>query len=200
MGELSVQALNDLLADENGLFSIPEVNVNEVWPRIFVGDASIAQDVSGLQRLGVTHILNAAEGQSFMHVDTGATFYQGSGITYLGLRANDRPHYNLANHFEEAATFIEEALDQENGQVLVHCREGYSRSPTLVMAYLMLRHGMRACEAVSVVRARRAVGPNDGFLKQLVTLDRLLRNQVRDPEGSGKGVTHDVPSTDTAVQ
>uniref|UniRef100_UPI00358F5559 dual specificity protein phosphatase 3 isoform X2 n=1 Tax=Myxine glutinosa TaxID=7769 RepID=UPI00358F5559 len=200
MSELSVQALNDLLADEHGFFAMPEVNVNEVWPRIFVGDASIAQDVPGLQRLGVTHILNAAEGQSFMHVDTGAMFYQGSGITYFGLRANDRPHYNLANHFEEAATFIEEALGQKKGRVLVHCREGYSRSPALVMAYLMLRQGMRAREAVSVVRACRAVGPNDGFLKQLVTLDRCLRDRVKDPSGSGEGVTHDVPPTDTAVQ
>lgn len=70
-----------------------------------------------------------------------------------------------------------------NSKVLVHCREGYSRSPTIVIAYLLLReHNPLPSleEALRVVRERRNVCPNPGFLGQLVRLDRYLRIQEAD--------------------
>ncbi|XP_035759125.1 dual specificity protein phosphatase 3 [Egretta garzetta] len=134
----------------------------------------IAKNIMRLQRLGITHVLNAAEGKSFMHVNTNAEFYEGTGITYHGIKANDTQEFNLSRYFEEAADFIEKALSQKDGQVFVHCREGYSRSPTLVIAYLMLRQNMDVKSALSTVRQKREIGPNDGFLRQLCQLNEQL--------------------------
>lgn len=64
------------------------------------------------------------------------------------------------------------------GKVLVHCREGYSRSPTITIAYLLLREREPLPsleEALRLVREHRNVCPNIGFLGQLVRLDRHLR-------------------------
>ncbi|XP_003465733.3 dual specificity protein phosphatase 3 [Cavia porcellus] len=177
--ELSVQDLNDLLSDGSGCYSLPSQACNEVAPRIYVGNASVAQDIAALKKLGITHVLNAAEGRSFMHVNTNANFYQDSGITYLGIKANDTQEFNLSAYFERAADFIDQALAQKNGRVLVHCREGYSRSPTLVIAYLMLRRNMDVKSALSAVRQHREIGPNDGFLAQLCQLDHRLRQEGR---------------------
>ncbi|XP_061159659.1 dual specificity protein phosphatase 3-like [Syngnathus typhle] len=174
--EVTLQQLNDLLTDDRGFYSWPTKHVHEVYPRIFVGDAFVATNTTRLKSLGITHILNAAEGNSFMHVNTSAEFYAGTGITYHGVAASDTDHFDISVFFQEAADFIEEALAYKNGRgrVYVHCREGYSRSPTLVTAYLMLRQKMDIHSALATVRERREIGPNDGFLYQLCRLNQTL--------------------------
>ncbi|XP_061078993.1 dual specificity protein phosphatase 3-like [Conger conger] len=177
--EVSVQQLNDLLSDGNGFYFLPTQHFNEVYPRIYVGNAFVAQNVMRLQKLGVTHILNAAEGNSFMHVNTSAEFYSGSGITYHGMKASDTDHFDLSVFFEEGADFMEKALAHKDGKgkVFVHCREGYSRSPTLVIAFLMLRRKMDVCSALALVRQKREIGPNDGFLRQLCQLNERIAKE-----------------------
>eukprot|EP00069_Balaena_mysticetus_P006837 bmy_18814T0 len=110
-----------------------------------------------------------------MHVNTNANFYKDSGITYLGIKANDAQEF-LSTYFEKAADFINQALAQKNGRVLIHCCEGYSCSPTLVMAHLMMSQKMDVKSALSTIRQNREVGPKDGFLAQLCQLnDRLVK-------------------------
>ncbi|XP_029985650.1 dual specificity protein phosphatase 3-like [Sphaeramia orbicularis] len=179
--DVSLAQLNDLLTDEGGLYSWPTQPFHQVYPRIYVGNAFLATDVQRLKRLGVTHVLNAAEGNSLMHVNTSADFYAGTGLIYHGVPATDSDHCDISQYFQQAADFIEQALQykQGKGKVLVHCREGYSRSPTLVIAFLMLRHHMDVRSAVATVRHKREIGPNDGFLRQLCVLDQRLEAQGR---------------------
>ncbi|XP_010899485.2 dual specificity protein phosphatase 3 [Esox lucius] len=174
--EVSVQQLNDLCANSEGCYQMPTHDVDEVFPRIYVGNASVAMNKMRLKKLGITHVLNAAEGKSLMHVDTNAEFYAGTGITYHGMPASDTDHFNLSIYFEEGSDFIEKALAHNDGKgkVYVHCREGYSRSPTLVIAYLMLSCGMDVRTALATVRQKREIGPNDGFLRQLCHLNETL--------------------------
>lgn len=63
------------------------------------------------------------------------------------------------------------------GKVLVHCMMGLSRSATCVLAHLMIKEGLTAAEAVKQVRQNRFIKPNEGFLLQLVQLEKKLQNE-----------------------
>eukprot|EP00057_Strongylocentrotus_purpuratus_P009868 XP_011664342.1 PREDICTED: dual specificity protein phosphatase 3 [Strongylocentrotus purpuratus] len=153
----------------------PSCDVNEVYERVFVGGEEIARDLSKLATLGITHVLNCAEGPSRMfRVDTNQEYYVDASIKYCGLPVSDDPRANLKQHFETAAKFIDETLSQKDAKVLIHCVVGFSRSATVAIAYLMIRRGMTAQEATQAVRKNREIGPNDGFLVQLCELNSEL--------------------------
>lgn len=58
---------------------------------------------------------------------------------------------------------------------MVNCVQGVSRSATLVLAFLMIKRGMTAEDAVRTVRTKREICPNDGFLQQLCDLNEKLK-------------------------
>lgn len=68
-----------------------------------------ALELDGLRDLGITHVLNAAEGK-WNNVLTGADYYNGMDIQYYGVEADDKPSFNISQYFFTAAQFIHEAL------------------------------------------------------------------------------------------
>jgi protein-tyrosine phosphatase len=81
---------------------------------------------------------------------------------------------DIQSSFDEAVEFIDAALREERG-CLVHCFAGLSRSATTVIAYLMIKKGMRLDEAyVLTKKGRPAIYPNAGFFTQLLNLDAKL--------------------------
>ncbi|XP_041938134.1 dual specificity protein phosphatase 13-like [Alosa sapidissima] len=144
---------------------------NEVWPRVYIGDAHTAQDKALLRSLGVTHVVNSADGPA--HIDTGPGFYMDTCIQYHGVEAPDSKDFDLSPYFYPTADFIHSGLSQ-GGKVFVHCARGISRSAALVLAYLMIQERLSLAEAAKVVRKHRNILPNAGFLSQLCYLDMTL--------------------------
>ncbi|XP_036129660.1 inactive dual specificity phosphatase 27 [Molossus molossus] len=158
----------------------PWNEVDEVWPNVFIAEKSVAVNKGRLKRLGITHILNAAHGTG---VYTGPDFYTGLSIQYLGVEVDDFPDVDISQHFRKAAEFLDEALLTCRGKVLVSSEMGVSRSAVLVAAYLMIFHHMPVLQALMTVRKRRAIAPNDGFLRQLRELNEKLMGERDEDEG-----------------
>uniref|UniRef100_UPI00398E6151 dual specificity phosphatase 29-like n=1 Tax=Pristiophorus japonicus TaxID=55135 RepID=UPI00398E6151 len=144
-------------------------HVNEVWPAIYIGDEVTALDRYTVEKMGFTHILNAAHGR--WNVDTGDEYYRDMSIDYYGVEAEDLPKFNLSEFFYPAAQYIDRALSTPGSKLLVHCARGRSRSASLVLAYLMIYKNMTVVDAVQQVITHRCILPNRGFLKQLRALD-----------------------------
>jgi len=158
----------------------PKNSFDEVYPGIVLGKADVAVDGPKLKDLGITHLVNASMGKKVNQTDTDDEFYKEFQIKFHGIPALDIFTFKMSPYFEASAEFIDKAL-QENGKVYVHCKQGISRSATIVLSFLMHKRKMELKEAVTTVRGRRAIFPNDGFLKQLCYLNDQLYHpdQVR---------------------
>ena len=85
----------------------------------------------------------------------------------------DSPDQDASRYFVDVTNFIEDALET-GGIVLVHCSAGVSRSPTMVIAYLISKEKMRYKEALALLREKRYVLPNEGFSEQLFLLEEKV--------------------------
>ncbi len=107
---------------------------------LFLGSLGCAEDGNSLDLLGITHVLTATADPSKVRVPPGRR--------RLALAVRDEEDENLALHFDEAVSFMNDALNlpkglsavgckRKRGRVLVHCKMGKSRSAALVAAYLV---------------------------------------------------------------
>jgi len=89
----------------------------------------------------------------------------------------DMSEADISTYFNEAHEFIEEAR-VKHSKVLVHCEGGISRSPTIVIAYLMKYHNMPLKEALLHVSSRRPIiSPNMGFMNELRKYEACLQQE-----------------------
>ncbi|XP_071537212.1 dual specificity protein phosphatase 10-like [Panulirus ornatus] len=147
--------------------TIEQAQASQVLPFLYIGNARDAQDLRILQALGITRVLNVTS-----HVPG---YHEDSGICYKTLPAMDSGHQNLRQYFDEAIHFIDDAR-QAGARVLVHCQAGVSRSPTIVIAYLMKHTRMTMVDSYKYVKARRLIiSPNLNFMGQLVEWETALQ-------------------------
>lgn len=76
----------------------------------------MAKDKYNLKRLGITHVLNAAEG-TWNNVDTGAGYYSNMDVVYHGVVAEDIPTFDLSQYFYSAACFIKGTLSSPQSKM-----------------------------------------------------------------------------------
>ncbi|OMO85361.1 hypothetical protein COLO4_21655, partial [Corchorus olitorius] len=155
------------------MFLLPELS--SVWESnssrpfcqgLFLGSLGDASNKTALKNSNVTHILTVANLSVPSHP---------KDFVYKTIEVMDREDTNLMRYFDECFSFIDEAKRQGGG-VLVHCFMGISRSVTVVVAYLMKKHGMSLSKALEHVKRRRPqASPNSGFLLQLQHFEKTLQ-------------------------
>ena len=140
-----------------------------------------------LESNGIRYILNVTKNIPF-YGDSRQSETACAKFIYKRISVNDGSNQNLKQHFDDAFQFIgiihinqlseiklclkkgfflDEAM-QNNSKVLVHCQAGVSRSPTIVIAYLMHKYKIKMNDAYNRVRELRPiVAPNFIFMSQL---------------------------------
>ena len=150
-----------------GFFS--KDHMNEVYPPnpqtnkggLYIGDWTAADDVDTLNAKGINFVLTGLPDNIGKNEK-----YQTRGIIQLTCHADDMPNFDMTPHFENAHAFITNGL--ANGNVLVHCAAGISRSSTLCLTYLMRQRQENLEKALAFLRTKRPIcTPNFGFQRQL---------------------------------
>ncbi|KAK4405679.1 Dual specificity protein phosphatase 1 [Sesamum angolense] len=133
---------------------------------LYLGSLGAANNRSALKSLNITHILTIAISLAPAHPND---------FIYKIVEVPDREDITITQYFDECFAFIDEARARGGG-VLVHCFAGRSRSVTVVVGYLMFKHGMSFTEALEYVKTKRPVAsPNSGFMLQLQEYERSLQ-------------------------
>ena len=84
-------------------------------------------------------------------------------FTYFQINIADKEAQDLELYFEECNEFI-----KNSDRVLVHCVSGVSRSPAIVLGYLIGERNMSLEEAFELVKKKRAgINPNCNFMRNL---------------------------------
>ncbi|XP_032598955.1 dual specificity protein phosphatase PHS1 isoform X3 [Drosophila grimshawi] len=137
-------------------------HMGKVLPGLYVGNYRDSKDHQQLERFKISHIIAIHDSPRRLLPDK----------HYLCVMASDTPDQNLSQYFSVCNDFIHAARLRE-GNVLIHCLAGMSRSVTVAVAYIMTATHLNWKEALKVVRAGRAVAnPNAGFQTQLLEFEQ----------------------------
>uniref|UniRef100_A0A1A8ELJ8 Uncharacterized protein n=1 Tax=Nothobranchius korthausae TaxID=1143690 RepID=A0A1A8ELJ8_9TELE len=170
------------------------MRVSKISDSLFLSDLDSALNLRVLSSRNVTLIINVSGLQvSYPPLDS---------VQVLHVPIQDEPHAPLSLYFDCVAEQIQQ---NQTGTTLVHCTAGRSRSPTLIMAYLMRGTGLSLRQAYELVlESRPFIRPNAGFWRQLMNYEKLLftRNtmqMVRTSAGVLPEVTQEPEETGAAV-
>jgi len=155
--------------------------MSQITNNIFISDyySSITENL--LTANNIKYILNMCCEEKAEHV---LRMYKDLGIVHKQIAIDDDPDENIIQYFPAIIEFMR---NSRNGNVLVHCWAGVSRSATAVILYLLWLYisGFqctvpRTINATAVitnyVRSKRSIiRPNYGFMSQLC----LFENQMR---------------------
>ena len=133
------------------------------------GNGEHSADLGVLQKLKITHIVNAT--LKFKN-----SFEAFGEIKYLQLAIDDAEEESFDSHWDQIMEFMQ-CIDDEHTQnaVLVHCEMGISRSATITIAYLMHKLRLSLFDSYQYVLERRGIiRPNASFLDQLEKYEKKL--------------------------
>ena len=145
---------------------------SEVLPKVFIGNAAASKDSNFFTQYKISHVINITE-QEPNYFDVKNDDLRHGKVTYLHLPVSDKCSSLLSSYFAQTNAFIENCLSSQTNALLIHCKCGVSRSPTVLLAYLVHVRRMTLSAALNLVRKRRRrIRPNVGFFLQLLQVEK----------------------------
>ncbi|CAK4080490.1 unnamed protein product [Aphanomyces euteiches] len=148
----------DLIAHARlGVLQPRRVKLSEVALGLFLSGGASAKNLPLLREHGIAAIVNVGGGKCHF----------ANAIVYNKIGLLDKSDANILPHLHNACDFIHNQL-QSSANVLVHCMGGFSRSPTVVVAYLVKYRQLSVDDALTVCRlAHPRANPRPNFIAQL---------------------------------
>ncbi|CDI78355.1 dual specificity protein phosphatase, catalytic domain-containing protein, putative [Eimeria acervulina] len=153
------------------------------FPWLFLGDRRVARNEQLLRKQKIAYIVNCTPPCG----DGGVpNFHErlsvGSRLAFRYLRVPifDTQAETLQPHYENVWEFMETCRTREDGNLLIHCNQGVSRSVAFICSYLIKYEGMSSDEALAFVRRRNPLAqPNESFRSQLEVLYECVKKEPR---------------------
>lgn len=148
---------------------------DEIRPNLWLGTAQAANNRSFLQKNRIQYLLSIGV-RPFRNLAKANDF---DPEHHLYIDIEDNPSERILKFTSSCTLFIQQALDKKQA-VLVHCMMGISRSPSIVICYLMETEHLSYEEAFASVKAKRwCAHPNSGFEKELIRYGKHLSRKKK---------------------
>jgi protein-tyrosine phosphatase len=151
-------------------------NPAQISPNLYLSSVNPAQDLILLKQLQVNCVLNVT---GYEHNSNKLRFEidYPPEITAKHIIMADEMNVKISDHFDEALGFIHENIGKNTlNKILIHCEAGISRSPTIVIAYLMRYQNQSLKNAYDIVKQRKNnVGPHAGFFEELIQFEQQIK-------------------------
>ena len=139
-----------------------EDDISQITNTIYLGNIDAAFNKKKLKQIGIKKILTVMEAFG--------NHYSSNEFIHKSIDIEDNYQTNIIRYFKECFLFIE-----GNDKIFVHCAAGMSRSPTIVIAYIMWKNKINLNKAIKIVKKKRPLNsPNDNFMNQLKIFEELL--------------------------
>lgn len=142
-----------------------EFQAIEIDSGVFIGDISCSYDFENLQKFNITHIISVLAGYKPAFPEH---------FKYMVIDALDSSYTSLEDTFIRSNNFIKSAK-LYNGNVLIHCMMGKSRSVTIASVYLMDKYNFSYEQAINKIKLQKPnINPNIGFIEQLKSFNKTI--------------------------
>jgi len=141
-----------------------------LFDSILLGGRLVAKNDEVLENTQISVVVNVTN--SVKNYFEGTEFK----VEYYRVPVEDGRDEPIINYFPNVVEFISKKIS-ENKKVLVHCQEGQSRSPTVIIAWMMSHYKMdlkTAYEKFISLVGENTISINDGFKQQLMDWDHTL--------------------------
>ena len=139
-----------------------EKKIYQITSNLFMSGYYSACDINLLNANGINHVVNlTAHKNKNLHEDK---------IGYSSFSLADNSNFDLTSVLEEILSEIAKLL-AKGKKILIHCKMGISRAPSIILAFMIRIQGMTYKEAFSKLQnINPKISPNFGFLLQLQKL------------------------------
>jgi hypothetical protein len=129
--------------------------MSEILPSfLYLGTVDDAHNTEDLRSHGIRYILCVA--RECVDVCPVGSSEVDSSITRVCVSVDDSADEDITQHFGPCFNVIEEARSS-NASILVHCRKGVSRSPSIVLAYLIQYHHYTFSKGLRLLTSKRSI-------------------------------------------
>lgn len=159
--------------------------ISHIYKNIYISDLYYSYNSDRLLNHNIKAILYLGDNNKPNHV---LQSYNDNNIIHKFLKIKDMRSYDLSDSFNASWEFLDEHV-KKNYNILVHCKQGISRSPTIVAHFLIRKmhdyHFRRknelnnsyeriTGEILELIHINRPCSnPNKSFIRQLEKYEEL---------------------------
>jgi predicted protein tyrosine phosphatase len=156
--------------------------ISHIYKNIYLSNYKNAENISKLNDHKIGAVLHIGRHPKSHKIQKQ---YDENSINHTFINMSDTIYANISDCFETAWQFINKNVE-ENRNILIHCRQGVSRSPTIVAYYLMrivyehkLKHHSKLQpllnEILDLIHLYRpCTNPNINFILQLKMYEKTI--------------------------